>query len=85
SLPLVLGAFLLLGLGLAFTPCVLPMLPILSAIIAGDSRADTRRGFLLALSYVLGMSLMYTLAGLLIAGLGAAANLSALLQKPAVL
>lgn len=85
SLPLVLGAFLLLGLGLAFTPCVLPMLPILSAIIAGDSRADARRGFLLALSYVLGMSLMYTLAGLLIAGLGAAANLSALLQKPAVL
>jgi len=95
SLPLVLGAFLLFGLGLAFTPCVLPMLPILSAIIVGDQAArqragtaparDGRRGFLLALSYVLGMSLMYTLAGLLIASLGAAANLSALLQKPAVL
>lgn len=88
SLPLVLGAFLLFGLGLAFTPCVLPMLPILSAIIAGaaaGSRLDSRRGFLLALSYVLGMCLMYTLAGLLIASLGAAANLSALLQRPAVL
>lgn len=94
SLPLVLGAFLLFGLGLAFTPCVLPMLPILSAIIVGQQRAseqrdgktlDSRRGFLLALSYVLGMCVMYTIAGLLIAGLGAAANLSALLQKPAIL
>lgn len=94
SLPLILGAFLLFGLGLAFTPCVLPMLPILSAIIAGQQRAaerpggralDSRRGFLLALSYVLGMCVMYTVAGLLIAGLGAAANLSALLQKPAIL
>lgn len=85
SLPLVIGAFLLLGLGLSFTPCVLPMLPILSAIIAGQQRQDTRRGFLLALSYVLGMTFIYTLAGLLIAGLGAAANLSALMQRPAVL
>lgn len=89
SLPLVLGAFLLFGLGLSFTPCVLPMLPILSAIItgrqAGGQALDSRRGFLLALSYVLGMCVMYTIAGLLIAGLGAAANLSALLQKPAVL
>ncbi len=91
SFPLVLGAFLLFGLGLSFTPCVLPMLPILSAIIAGSQAGsqgralDSRRGFLLALSYVLGMSVMYTLAGLLIASLGAAANLSALLQKPAVL
>lgn len=85
SFAMVLGTFLLLGLGLAFTPCVLPMLPILSAIIAGQSSTGGRRGFLLALSYVLGMSVMYTLAGLLIAGLGAAANLSALLQQPAVL
>lgn len=89
SLPATLAAFLLLGLGLAFTPCVLPMLPILSAIIAGtqgsQARPDARRGLLLALSYVLGMSAMYTLAGLLITSLGAAANLSALLQKPPVL
>lgn len=89
SLPATLAAFLLLGLGLAFTPCVLPMLPILSAIIAGtqgaQTRPDARRGLLLALSYVLGMSVTYTLAGLLITSLGAAANLSALLQKPPVL
>lgn len=85
SLPMIVGAFLLLGLGLSFTPCVLPMLPILSAIIAGQQRQDARRGFLLALSYVLGMTFIYTLAGLLIAGLGAAANLSALMQRPAVL
>lgn len=85
SFPLVIGLFLLLGLGLAFTPCVLPMLPILSAIIAGQKTPSARQGFLLALSYVLGMSVMYTIAGLLIASLGAAANISALLQKPAVL
>ncbi|MEO6699637.1 MAG: protein-disulfide reductase DsbD, partial [Paraperlucidibaca sp.] len=85
SFPLVLGAFLLLGLGLAFTPCVLPMLPILSAIIAGQKTPSARQGFLLALSYVLGMSIMYTIAGLLIASLGAAANISALLQNPTVL
>ena len=85
SFPVVLGMFLLLGLGLAFTPCVLPMLPILSAIIAGQKTPTARQGFLLALSYVLGMSVMYTIAGLLIASLGAAANISALLQKPAVL
>lgn len=85
SFPLVLGAFLLLGLGLAFTPCVLPMLPILSAIIAGQKTPSARQGFLLALSYVLGMSIMYTIAGLLLATLGAAANISALLQNPTVL
>lgn len=85
SFLVVLSTFLLLGLGLAFTPCVLPMLPILSAIIAGQKTTSSRQGFLLALSYVLGMSLMYTLAGLLIASLGASANLSNLLQKPAVL
>ncbi len=85
SYPLVLSMFLLLGLGLAFTPCVLPMLPILSAIIAGQKTPSARQGFLLALSYVLGMSVMYTIAGLLIASLGAAANISALLQRPVVL
>lgn len=82
-----LAAFFALGLGLAFTPCVLPMLPILSAIIAGQNGTATsaRRGFALALSYVLGMALMYSLAGLLIARFGAAANLSTWMQQPAVL
>ena len=82
-----LAAFFVLGLGLAFTPCVLPMLPILSAIIAGQNgkAPSARRGFALALSYVLGMALMYSLAGLLIARFGAAANISAWMQQPAVL
>jgi len=83
----IMAAFFALGLGLAFTPCVLPMLPILSAIIAGQNgkAASARRGFALALSYVLGMALMYSLAGLLIARFGAAANISAWMQQPAVL
>lgn len=83
----VLAAFFALGLGLALTPCVLPMLPILSAIIAGQpgQSASAYRGFALALSYVLGMALMYSLAGLLIARFGAAANLATWMQKPAVL
>lgn len=83
----VLAAFFVLGLGLALTPCVLPMLPILSAIIAGQrgQSISAHRGFALALSYVLGMALMYSLAGLLIARFGAAANLATWMQKPAVL
>lgn len=82
-----LATFFALGLGLAFTPCVLPMLPILSAIIAGQNgkAPSARRGFALALSYVLGMALMYSLAGLLIARFGAAANISTWMQQPAVL
>ncbi len=59
-----IGVFFLAGIGLAFTPCVLPMIPILSGIIAGHGQTVTRkRGFTLALSYVLGMSITYALAG----------------------
>ena len=85
SLPVVMLTFLVLGIGLAFTPCVLPMVPILSAIVVGDRQANAGSGLRLAIAYVLGMSLVYTLAGLLIAGLGAAANVSAWMQQPAVL
>ncbi len=61
---LVVGVFLLLGLGLSFTPCVLPMLPILSSIIVGQGQPVSRtRGFTLALAYALGMALVYTLFG----------------------
>ena len=76
--------FFLLGLGLAFTPCVLPMVPILSSIIVGDGpRSNRRRGFSLSIAYSLGMALVYT-------GLGIAAGLigeglSASLQNPWVL
>ena len=58
------GVFFLAGLGLAFTPCVLPMVPILSGIIAGEGDdVSPMRGFTLALSYVMGMAIIYTAAG----------------------
>ncbi len=61
---LVLASFLGFGLLLAFTPCVLPMVPILSGIIVGEGRGvGKKRAFLLSLSYVLGMAAAYALAG----------------------
>src|SRR3984893_17674028 len=70
--PLVmLGWFYLAGLVLAFTPCVLPMVPILSGIIAGGGRTlTTTRAFALSVTYVLGMALTYTLAGIACAAAG---------------
>ena len=71
NLLLMLGGFFVAGLGLAFTPCVLPMVPILSGIIAGGGRPVTAaRGFALSLTYVLGMALTYTLAGVACAAAG---------------
>ncbi len=71
SLPAMLGWFYLAGLVLAFTPCVLPMVPILSGIIARSARHITAaRGFALSLTYVLGMALTYTLAGIACAAAG---------------
>ena len=62
---LVLASFLGFGLLLAFTPCMLPMLPILSGIIAGEGRGlGKRRAFALSLAYVLGMAVAYALAGI---------------------
>jgi thiol:disulfide interchange protein DsbD len=64
SFALVLGGFFLFGLLLAFTPCVLPMIPILSGIIAGEGRdIDKLRALSLSVSYVLGMALAYAAAG----------------------
>ncbi|MGZ7459866.1 protein-disulfide reductase DsbD [Pseudomonas sp. Ma2-10] len=68
-----------LGLLLAFTPCSLPMLPILAGLIVG-SGATPKRGFSLATSYVISMALVYAAMGVLAALLGA--NLQALLQNP---
>src|SRR3984893_12312000 len=66
-----LGWFYLAGLVLAFTPCVLPMVPILSGIIAGGGRTlTTTRAFALSVTYVLGMALTYTLAGIACAAAG---------------
>lgn len=82
----IIGTFLLLGIGLSLTPCVLPMVPILSGIIAGQGeRLSARRGFLLASAYVFGMSLSYAVAGVCVGYFGASANISAWLQNPWVL
>jgi thiol:disulfide interchange protein DsbD len=80
---LVLGVFFLLGLGLAFTPCVLPMLPILSGIIAGAGAITPQRATWLSAVYVLATAIVFTIVGV-IAGL-AGQNLAAILQKPPVL
>ncbi len=87
GLPLVVLTFLLLGVGLTFTPCVFPMMPILSGLIAGEDRATltTARAFRLSLAYVLGMALTYAVAGTLVGYFGARANLQLWLQTPPVL
>ncbi len=78
--------FLVLGLGLTFTPCVLPMVPILAGIIAGQGEKITvRKGIGLSTVYVLGMSVTYTIAGVLVGYFGAKMNLQASLQSPAAL
>jgi len=84
SIWVVIGLFFLAGLGLAFTPCVLPMVPILSGIIAGEGDDVTpMRGFTLALSYVLGMALVYTGAGIVAAAAGM--QLQATFNQPWIL
>ena len=84
-LPFVMVQFAFFGLLLAFTPCVLPMVPILSAIILGQRRrgTGTARAFALSLVYVLAMALTYSVAGML-AGLSGA-GLQAFFQHPAVI
>ncbi|WP_019937358.1 protein-disulfide reductase DsbD [Bordetella sp. FB-8] len=75
------GVFLVLGLLLSFTPCVLPMIPIVSALVLGDAARRSRwRGLGLAAAYVLGMSIVYTALGVA-AGLSGA-GLAAWLQTP---
>ena len=81
---LVIATFFGLGLLLAFTPCVLPMVPILSGIIAGEGdKSSSARGFSLALSYVMGMALVYTAAG--VAAAAAGLQLQAIFNQPWVL
>jgi thiol:disulfide interchange protein DsbD len=77
----ILFTYLGLGLLLAFTPCVLPLLPILSGLILGHSTTlKTKRALLLSIAYVLGMCITYTLAGLLFSLLGL--SLQSTLQTP---
>jgi len=84
QLLIILPAFILLGLGLAFTPCVLPMVPILAAIIVGEGAQSRRlRGLVLALAYSLGMATVYTALGVAAGLVGE--GLAAALQHPYVL
>ena len=84
SLLVVIGTFFGAGLLLAFTPCVLPMVPILSGIIAGEGKdVSASRGFWLAVSYVMGMALVYTAAG--VAAAAAGLQLQATFNQPWVL
>ena len=81
-----LAIFFAAGLGLAFTPCVLPMVPILSSIIVGQGSSVTRgRAFTLSLAYVLGMAVTYAALGVIVGLFGASMNLQAALQSPPVL
>jgi thiol:disulfide interchange protein DsbD len=78
---LMAGAFFLAGLLLAFTPCVLPMVPIVAGIIAGEGANVTRaRAFSLSVAYVLGMAATYTAAGVIFAAAGKQAQ--TLFQQP---
>ncbi len=81
----VVGIFFILGLGLTFTPCVLPMVPILTSVVLGQGNTSGKRGFLLSSTYVLGMALTYAAAGLTVGLLGAGANVQAWMQTPWVL
>jgi thiol:disulfide interchange protein DsbD len=79
-------AFFILGLALAFTPCVLPMLPILSSVVfgtQGKKSISKGRASLLAVAYVLGMACVYALAGVLMAALGGSVQRA--LQSPIAL
>lgn len=82
---LIILSFLGLGLLLAFTPCVLPMIPILSGIIIGHHKKNpsTARAFTLSLAYVLGMAIAYAIAGMIVALVGN--NIQTGLQKPWVI
>ena len=85
STAVIAGLFLLLGLGLTFTPCVLPMVPIISSLVSSQNTRTTGHALLLSSSYVLGMALTYAAAGVITGLLGASFNLQAHLQSPWVL
>jgi len=83
---LILLTFFGIGLLLAFTPCVFPMIPILSGIIAGQGTSiTTRKAFTLSLVYVLAMAVTYTIVGVLAGMFGASLNLTAAFQNPWIL
>lgn len=75
--------FFVLGLGLSFTPCVFPMYPILSSILVNQQDKSTRGGVLIALSYVQGMAITYSLLGLVVALAGL--QYQSMFQHPVIL
>lgn len=75
--------FFLVGVGLAFTPCVFPMFPILSSLIAGQQDLSTKKAFSLSFVYVQGMAVTYAALGLVVASLGG--QVQGYLQHPTVL
>lgn len=80
----IVGVFFLIGIGLTFTPCVLPMIPILSSIIVGQGKELSRsKAAVLSSIYVLGMAVTYAVLGV-IAGLSGQ-NLTVAMQNPTVL
>ncbi|EAT11468.1 protein-disulfide reductase DsbD [Bermanella marisrubri] len=81
----VILTFLLLGIGLTFTPCVLPMVPILSSVIAGQNNLTPSKGFVLSTTYVLGMAITFAIAGVIVGMLGARFNIQAYMQQSWVL
>ncbi|MFT5226646.1 MAG: thiol:disulfide interchange protein DsbD [Polaribacter sp.] len=86
SLFLVIWLFFLAGLGLTFTPCVFPMIPILSSIIAGQGdKVSPRSAFTLSLVYVLAMAVTYALAGAIVGYYGAEYNIQIWFQDPIIL
>jgi thiol:disulfide interchange protein DsbD len=86
SLLVVIAIGYLGGLLMSFTPCVLPMVPILSGIIAGGGQnMSPRRGFLLSLIYVAGIAVVYVTMGVLAAYVGGGVNLQAIFNQPAIL
>ncbi|OED43221.1 hypothetical protein ACH42_10660 [Endozoicomonas sp. (ex Bugula neritina AB1)] len=74
--------FLLAGIGLTFTPCVLPMIPILSSILIGNAQTSKSKIISLTLTYILSMSLTFAAAGTLMGLFGASLNIQAKLQSP---
>lgn len=84
SLLAIIGIFFILGLGLTFTPCVLPMIPILSGIIVGQGdNISRKKAFILSLAYVLGMASTYAIAGVIAGKTGS--KLQLYMQDPTVL
>jgi len=82
SLPVALLMFMLAGIGLSLTPCVLPMFPILSSLILGSQEQSKGRTVALTLTYVLTMSATFAIAGTAMGLFGATLNLQAKLQSP---